>query len=135
MELSNSFLPFLDSKKKNNVGIVPILGNVNYAAGANWTGGIGGAFGNPGNLSTTYTPSPTDIANDSVVLYLTSAGSFFSCPNHVDSVTIHFTESPSVFAGADLVVIGSAIENKPEDLNWLPNPAAFQSRGLADTWS
>ena len=38
-------------------------------------------------------------------------------------------------AGADLVVIGSAIENKPEDLNWLPNPAAFQSRGLADTWS
>lgn len=93
-----------DSYCKNNVGIVPILGNVNYAAGANWTGGIGGAFGNPGNLSTTYTPSPTDIANDSVVLYLTSAGSFFSCPNHVDSVTIHFTESPSVFAGADLVV-------------------------------
>ena len=38
-------------------------------------------------------------------------------------------------AGADLVVIGSIIENKPEDLNWLPNPAAFQSRGLADTWS
>ncbi|MDC0140245.1 geranylgeranylglyceryl/heptaprenylglyceryl phosphate synthase [Flavobacteriales bacterium] len=38
-------------------------------------------------------------------------------------------------AGADLVVIGSAIENKPEDLNWLPNPAAFQSRGLSDTWS
>lgn len=38
-------------------------------------------------------------------------------------------------AGADLVVIGSAIENKPEDLNWLPNPASFQSRGIADTWN
>jgi len=96
-----------DSYCKNNVGVVPISGDVDFAAGANWTGGNGGAFGNPGDLSTTYTPSPTDIANDSVVLYLTSAGSFFSCPNHVDSVTIHFTEAPSVFAGADLVVCSS----------------------------
>jgi len=89
---------------KNNVGIVPITGNVTYAAGANWTGGSGGAFGNPGNLSTTYTPSPTDIANDSVILYLTSAGSFFSCPDHVDSIIVHFTEAPSVFAGSSVVV-------------------------------
>lgn len=89
---------------KNNVGIVPIAGNVTYAAGANWTGGSGGAFGNPGNLSTTYTPSPTDIANDSVILYLTSAGSFFSCPDHVDSIIVHFTEAPSVFAGSSVVV-------------------------------
>lgn len=93
-----------DSYCKNNVGVIPISGDVDFAAGADWTGGNGGAFGNPGNLSTTYTPSPTDIANDSVVLYLTSAGSFFSCPDHVDSVIIHFTEAPSVFAGADLVV-------------------------------
>ena len=93
-----------DSYCKNNVGVVPISGNVSFAAGANWTGGNGGAFGNPGDLSTTYTPSPADIASDSVVLYLTSAGSFFSCPNHVDSVTVFFTEAPSVFAGADLVV-------------------------------
>lgn len=93
-----------DSYCKNNVGAVPISGDVDFAAGAGWTGGVGGAFGNPGNLSTTYTPSPTDIANDSVVLYLTSAGSFFSCPDHVDSVIIYFTEAPSVFAGADLVV-------------------------------
>lgn len=89
---------------KNNIGVIPISGSVVYAAGADWTGGNGGAFGNPGNLSTTYTPSPTDIANDSVVLYLTSAGSFFACPDHVDSVIIHFTEAPVVFAGADLVL-------------------------------
>lgn len=96
-----------DSYCTNNVGVVPIVGDVDFAAGANWTGGNGGAFGNPGNLSTTYTPSPADIANDSVVLYLTSAGSFFSCPDHVDSLTIFFTEPPSVFAGADLVVCSS----------------------------
>lgn len=89
---------------KNNIGVIPISGGVLYAAGADWTGGNGGAFGNPGNLSTSYTPSPADIANDSVVLYLTSAGSFFACPDHVDSLTIHFTEAPVVFAGADLVL-------------------------------
>lgn len=89
---------------KNNITSIGITGDVDFAAGANWSGGNGGAFGNPGSLSTTYTPSPTDIANDSVILYLTSAGSFFSCPDHVDSVIIHFTEAPSVFAGADLVV-------------------------------
>jgi phosphoglycerol geranylgeranyltransferase len=37
-------------------------------------------------------------------------------------------------AGADLVVVGSAIENRPEDLNWLPNPFAFQSKGATDSW-
>lgn len=96
-----------DSYCTNNVGVVPLSGDVDFAAGANWTGGNGGAFGNPGNLSTTYTPSPADITNDSVVLYLTSAGSFFSCPDNVDSMTIFFTEAPTVFAGADLVVCSS----------------------------
>lgn len=99
-----------DSYCKNNVGAVPIFGNVTFAAGAGWTGGTGGAFGNPGDLSTTYTPSPTDISSDSVVLYLTSAGSFFSCPNHVDSVIIYFTDPPTVFAGADLVVCATESE-------------------------
>ena len=79
---------------KNNIGAIPISGSVLFAAGAGWTGGPGGAFGNPGSLTTTYTPSPTDIDADSVILYLTSAGSLFSCPDHVDSVVIRFTPSP-----------------------------------------
>ena len=93
-----------DSYCKNNIGAVPINGTINFAAGGNWTGGNGGAFANSGSLSTTYTPSPADIAQDSVVLYLTSAGSFFSCPNDSDSVVIHFTPSPTVTAGADAVL-------------------------------
>lgn len=97
-----------DSYCKNNVGAVPISGAVSFASGASWTGGVGGAFGNPGSLSTTYTPSPTDLANDSVVLYLTSAGSFFACPDDEDTVIIHFTEPPVVNAGADQVVCSSA---------------------------
>lgn len=92
---------------KNNVGAVPISGTVSFAAGASWTGGTGGAFGNPGSLSTTYTPSPTDLANDSVTLYITSSGSFFSCPDDIDSMVIHFTPAPVVSAGADLVLCSS----------------------------
>ncbi|MBL1280884.1 MAG: PKD domain-containing protein [Fluviicola sp.] len=93
-----------DGYCKNNIGAVPISGSVNFAAGANWTGGNGGAFGNPGSLATTYTPSPADIAQDSVILVLSSAGSFFSCPNDNDTVVIRFTQAPAVIAGADAVL-------------------------------
>lgn len=89
---------------KNNVTAVPLNGTLIFAAGASWTGGNGGAFGNPGSLNTSYTPSPADIANDSVVLYLTSSGSFYACPDDEDTIVIYFTEPPTVNAGADLVI-------------------------------
>lgn len=97
-----------DSYCDNNVSAVPLNGSLNFAAGASWSGGNGGAFGNSGNLVTTYTPSPADIAADSVELYLTSAGSFFSCPNDQDTLVIYFTDPPSVVAGPDQVVCSSA---------------------------
>jgi len=92
---------------KNNVGSIPIEGTLQFAAGSNWSGGSGGAFGNVGDLITTYTPSPADIAADSVELYITSAGSFFACPNDEDTLVIYFTDPPSVFAGASQVVCAS----------------------------
>lgn len=99
-----------DSFCKNNITTIPISGSVQFAAGASWTGGFGGAFNNSGSLSTTYTPSPTDLANDSVALFLTSGGSFFSCPNDVDTVIVYFTEPPVVIAGPDQVVCAGATE-------------------------
>lgn len=93
-----------DTYCKNNIASIPVNGSVTFAAGANWSGGNGGAFGNPGSASTTYSPSPTDIANDSVELYFTTAGSFFSCPDDVDSIVIYFTEAPTVSAGVDAVL-------------------------------
>lgn len=96
-----------DTYCKNNLTSIPISGTLSYAAGATWSGGNGGAFGNSGSLTTTYTPSPTDLANDSVVLYLTSAGSFFACPNDEDTVVVRFTEPPVVSAGADQSVCSS----------------------------
>ncbi len=94
----------VNSYCKNNIGAIPISGNMQYAVGSQWSGGVGGAFGNSGDISTTYTPSPTDLANDSVQLYLTSVGSLFSCPDTKDSVVIYFTDPPNVVAGADQVI-------------------------------
>jgi gliding motility-associated-like protein len=92
---------------KNNINEIPISGNFLYSAGSLWSGGQGGVFANAGNPNTTYTPSPNDIANDSVVLFFSSQGSFFACPNDVDTVIIFFTEPPTVFAGANQTVCTS----------------------------
>ncbi len=99
-----------DTYCKNNVGLVPIAGNVTFAAAGNWTGGIGGAFGNSGAANTTYTPSPADLAADSVALYYTTTGSFFSCPDDRDTVVIYFTPSPVVEAGPNQLVCSNATD-------------------------
>jgi gliding motility-associated-like protein len=99
-----------DSYCKNNVGAVPISGTFSFSAAATWSGGNGGAFGNIGLASTTYTPSPADLAADSVVLFYTTAGSFFSCPNKQDSVVIYFTESPFIDAGPDQLVCSNTTD-------------------------
>jgi gliding motility-associated-like protein len=96
-----------DTYCKNNVGAIPISGSLQFALASTWSGGVGGSFGNVADLNTTYTPSPTDLANDSVALYITSSGSFFSCPDDEDTLVIYFTEPPSVFAGADIVTCSS----------------------------
>jgi gliding motility-associated-like protein len=92
---------------KNNVDDIPLSGSFLYSAGSLWSGGNGGVFANAGSPNTTYTPSPADIANDSVVLFYASQGSFFACPNDLDTVIIYFTEPPSVFAGANQTVCTS----------------------------
>lgn len=93
-----------DSYCKNNVGAVPISGAFSFSAAATWSGGNGGAFGNIGSPNTTYTPSPADLAADSVALFYTTAGSFFSCPNNQDTVIIYFTDAPFIDAGGDQLV-------------------------------
>ncbi|WP_169312096.1 PKD domain-containing protein [Fluviicola taffensis] len=99
-----------DSYCKNNVGAVPITGAFSYSAAATWSGGDGGAFGNIGSPTTTYTPSPADLAADSVVLFYTTAGSFFSCPNKQDTVVIFFTDAPTIDAGPDQLVCSNTTD-------------------------
>lgn len=92
---------------KNNIGIIPVNGGVQYASTALWSGGNGGAFGNNLSLNTTYIPSPAEIAADSVALFLTSAGSFFACPSDQDTIVFYFTPAPLVSAGVDMDVCSS----------------------------
>lgn len=92
---------------KNNIGNVPINGTLNYAVGSIWTGGNGGSFGSASSLNTTYTPSPADLAVDSVALFLESQGSLYSCPDDKDTMVIYFTPSPVVNAGADRYICSS----------------------------
>lgn len=89
---------------KNNVVPVNLAGSLQYAAGASWSGGNGGSFGNSGSLNTTYLPSPADLSAGSIKLKLTSTGSFNGCPNTQDSLTLLFTDPPSVAAGGDVSV-------------------------------
>ncbi len=92
---------------KNNLDSIPLSGMLNYAAGASWSGGVGGAFDNPGSLDTYYTPSPADLGADSIDLYLTSAGSFFACADDQDTIRIIFTDAPNVDAGPDVTICSS----------------------------
>lgn len=94
---------------KNNVGTVQLNGVLSFASGAVWSGGNGGSIGNSGNLSTSYLPSQADLNADSITLYLTSSGSFYACPNAIDSIKVYFTEAPIVQAGPDVVVCTNAI--------------------------
>ena len=89
---------------ENNIGTISLSGTMSNAVGANWTGGNGGAFNNPGSLNTTYTPSPADIAADSLTLVLTTAGNISGCPDVEDSVKIYFTPAPFVDAGSNATV-------------------------------
>lgn len=99
-----------DTYCKNNVGPIPLTGTFSYAAAGSWSGGNGGVFANAGSPSTTYTASPADMAQDSVILLFTTAGSLFSCPEKQDTVVIRFTEAPVVDAGPDQLVCSNTTE-------------------------
>lgn len=120
-----------DSYCKNNVGAVPVNATVQFASGGSWSGGSGGAFGNMGSLNTTYTPSPTDLAADSVMLFFTSAGSLFACPDYQDTTIIYFTDPPTVSAGADAVLCSSETEvNLTGSVSGATNSGIWTTNGL-----
>ncbi len=78
-----------------------------------WSSSGSGSF-NPSNiqLSTNYFPSPADVSAGQVKLYLSSTNNG-SCLAAKDSITLVFTNSPSVNAGADKYIcknnIGTAL--------------------------
>lgn len=96
---------------KNNLPTIVVSGSVQFATTGNWTNdGNGGVFGNPNDLTTTYTPSLAELAQDSVALYLTSAGSLYACGSDEDTVVLHFSPEPDVNAGPDIFICSDETE-------------------------
>ncbi|MBI9039855.1 immunoglobulin domain-containing protein [Lutibacter sp.] len=67
-----------------------------------------GTFGNPSNLSTTYTPGPQDKVNGTVTLTLTAVGNS-PCASVPSSIVLNIEKNPVVNLGADVLVCGSPI--------------------------
>lgn len=92
-----------DQTKCGNNAATTLAGNVTIATGGQWTGGLGVFSPNNNTLNATYTPTLAEIASGSLVLTLTSTGNG-TCTSVTDQMTIFFTPSPVVNAGADMAV-------------------------------
>ncbi len=88
---------------KNNIQPFNLSGSVIFASGGSWAGGNGGSFGNLG-LSTTYTPSPADIAAGVINFTLSSQGPLFGCTNVTKTYSVSLVNPPTVNAGADITI-------------------------------
>jgi gliding motility-associated-like protein len=90
-----------DQSLCSNNPAATLAGSFTVATGATWSGG-NGTF-NPGanNVGAVYTPTPTEVANGSVTLTLTTTGNN-NCNAVSDNVVLSFTPSPTANAGPDV---------------------------------
>ncbi len=79
------------------------------ATSALWYGGAGSFSPSNIGLNVSYTPTSTEISNGSIMLYANSAG-MGTCNPVIDSITINFTPSPTVDAGANQSVCANNAE-------------------------
>lgn len=98
----------VDQTVCGNNALVNLNGFINYAAGGQWSGGLGVFSPSANALNASYSPSATEIANGFVDLTLTSTGNG-SCIAVTDVVRINYTPAPTVSAGSALV----SCENSP----------------------
>jgi len=100
-------------------GGAPIILNGNVSGlgtSGTWSTNGTGSFGSATALSTIYTPSAGDLANGSVVIYLTTDDPAGNCPPAIDSLVATFSTQPTlsvimqsaVCAGSSISVSASA---------------------------
>jgi hypothetical protein len=85
----------------SNNPVATLNGSFTVATGGVWSGGNGSFDPSTTNMNATYTPTAAEIANGSVTLTLTTTGNG-SCNQVSDNITLNFTPSPVVNAGADV---------------------------------
>ncbi|MCT4579873.1 MAG: PKD domain-containing protein [Flavobacteriales bacterium] len=91
----------------SNNSAVTLNGSTTVATGGQWTGGLGVFLPNNNTLNATYNPTSAEIANGSLNLTLTTTGNG-NCNAETDNMTINFTPSPTVEAGAAQTVCSSS---------------------------
>ena len=101
---------------------VPLSGSVNNATGGIWTSSGFGIFFPANNvLSAFYQPTPDDLTNGSVTLYLTTDG---GCSVAVDSLLITFVDGSDLDAGPDQQIPSgnnaqlAGTANNPQNISW-----------------
>ncbi|MEZ4789735.1 MAG: PKD domain-containing protein [Flavobacteriales bacterium] len=86
-----------------NNAVATMNGSFTVATGGVWSGGSGTFSPSATLMNATYTPTAAEISNGSVTLTLTTTGNN-NCVAVSDNVVLFFTPSPSVNAGADVLV-------------------------------
>ncbi len=92
---------------------IDLSGIVSIASGGTWAGGTGTYNPDANTLSTSYTPTPTEINNGTLTFTLTSTGNGF-CNSVSDDIDITINASPIVNAGEDQNV---CVDNLTASLN------------------
>ncbi|MFK8045085.1 MAG: PKD domain-containing protein [Crocinitomicaceae bacterium] len=80
-----------------------LSGSVTIASGGVWSGGLGTFAPNNSSLTTTYSPTVSEIASGSVTLTLTTSGNGI-CNAETNNMTITYTAAPTADAGTDFSV-------------------------------
>ncbi len=91
-----------------NNNTAQLSGSVQFAAGGQWSGGLGNFTPSNNSLTASYQPTAAEIAAGSVTLTLTSLGNG-NCDAVSDQITISFTPAPVIDAGVDQTLC----ENNP----------------------
>ena len=91
----------VDQTLCSNNPVATLNGSFTVATGGVWSGGNGSFDPSTTNMNATYTPTAAEIANGSVTLTLTTTGNG-ACNQVSDNITLNFTPSPVVNAGADV---------------------------------
>lgn len=79
---------------------IPLTASAAYYNSLSWSSSGTGTFNNPTLLNPTYTPSPEDIDQGSVILTLNAFGSP-TCGSRSDAMTLYLVHSPVADAGPD----------------------------------
>jgi len=97
----------------SNNAVASLAGSFTITTGGVWSGGNGTFDPSTTNMNATYTPTAAEIATGNVTLTLTTTGNG-SCNQVSDNITLNFTPSPVVNAGA---VVSLCANNAVVSLN------------------